>query len=269
MDILDKARRLESMLARSLDDAARRFARSGERQPLEIVHAIVHAVEARLEPAGRGMHIFPFNTIEIAVLAESRETRSRLEAVFSGTPSLESRILERLRAAGCEPDGLHVTTRMVTHAEPHWSAPEFHIEFDRVQPAVPAAADEHSEPEHLRMTIVAGTADKPKYVFALPRINIGRCADVRDSRHQLIRTNHVAFTDGGGGPNHTVSRRHAHIDHLAASGGYRLCDDGSAHGTSVIRHGRTIAVPPGSRGIRLHSGDEIVLGDARVRVGID
>jgi hypothetical protein len=119
------------------------------------------------------------------------------------------------------------------------------------------------------VTIVAGTALKPAYVFALPRINIGRCAEVRDSRHQLIRTNHLAFTDGDSGPNHTVSRRHAHIDHLASSGGYRLCDDGSAHGTSVIRHGRTIAVPTGSRGIRLHSGDEIVLGDARVRVRMD
>jgi hypothetical protein len=148
MDILDKARRLEFTLARSLDDAARRFVRSGERQPLEIVHAIVHAVEARLEPAGRGRHVFPFNRIEVAVRAETRETRSRLEAVFNGTPALERRILERLQAAGCEPDGLQVTTSFVPHSEPHWSAPEFHIVFDRVQAPLAAAPEEQSQPEH-------------------------------------------------------------------------------------------------------------------------
>jgi predicted component of type VI protein secretion system len=43
-------------------------------------------------------------------------------------------------------------------------------------------------------------------------------------------------------------------------------DDGSEHGTSIVRQGRSLQVPRGSRGVRLESGDEIVLGDARVRV---
>jgi predicted component of type VI protein secretion system len=34
----------------------------------------------------------------------------------------------------------------------------------------------------------------------------------------------------------------------------------------VSRRGRTIPVPPGSRGVRLHSGDEITLGEARLKV---
>jgi predicted component of type VI protein secretion system len=50
--------------------------------------------------------------------------------------------------------------------------------------------------------------------------------------------------------------------------GYRLLDDGSAQGTTVVREGRSVTVPHGSRGIRLQSGDEIVLGEARVRVKI-
>jgi hypothetical protein len=43
-------------------------------------------------------------------------------------------------------------------------------------------------------------------------------------------------------------------------------DDGSEHGTGIVRHGRTLAVPRGARGVRLESGDEIVLGEARLRV---
>ena len=49
---------------------------------------------------------------------------------------------------------------------------------------------------------------------------------------------------------------------------YRLCDDRSAHGTSVQRNGTTIAVPAGPRGVRLQSGDEIALGEARLLVQI-
>jgi predicted component of type VI protein secretion system len=74
--------------------------------------------------------------------------------------------------------------------------------------------------------------------------------------------------DGGGGANDSVSRRHAHIVYSESSREYRVHDDGSAHGTCVLRNSTTIAVPSGSRGIRLQSGDEIVLGEARVRVRI-
>jgi len=65
-----------------------------------------------------------------------------------------------------------------------------------------------------------------------------------------------------------VSRQHAHIEYVDAGRHYRLRDDRSAHGTSIVRNGRTVLVPAGSRGIRLESGDEIVLGEARARVGI-
>jgi pSer/pThr/pTyr-binding forkhead associated (FHA) protein len=66
--------------------------------------------------------------------------------------------------------------------------------------------------------------------------------------------------------NQSVSRQHAHITFDPGSGTYRLHDDGSVHGTDIMRNGRTITVPTGSRGVRLRSGDEIVLGDARLRI---
>jgi pSer/pThr/pTyr-binding forkhead associated (FHA) protein len=65
-----------------------------------------------------------------------------------------------------------------------------------------------------------------------------------------------------------VSRRHAHLTYFPGTGDYRLQDDRSAHGTSILRGGRTIVVPVGSRGVRIESGDEIILGQARIRVTI-
>jgi hypothetical protein len=151
----------------------------------------------------------------------------------------------------------------VAQADPAWPCPEFHVDFSRG-----AAHEPPPEPapiHEIKLTITSGTADKPAYALALDRINLGRCAEVRDSRNHLLRTNHVAFTDGAGQANETVSRNHAHID-CSTSGEYRLFDDRSAHGTSIVRNGRTIVVPPGSRGVRLQPGDEVVLGEARLRV---
>jgi hypothetical protein len=84
MSILEKARRLESRIAARLDQAAKEFVRSGDREPLEIVHAILDAVEREIQPAGRGRRAFPFNRIELSIAAPSREARGRLEAVFAG-----------------------------------------------------------------------------------------------------------------------------------------------------------------------------------------
>lgn len=126
--------------------------------------------------------------------------------------------------------------------------------------AAPGAA------RQLQITIVSGTAEAPSYTFTLPRVNLGRCAEVRDSLSRLVRTNHVAFVDLAGTSNHSVSRQHAHIEYIESARQYRIRDDRSAHGTHIVRNGRTVPVPAGPRGVRLESGDEIVLGEARARV---
>ena len=130
------------------------------------------------------------------------------------------------------------------------------------------ANDARSDPPFSRidLTVVRGTTERKTYSLAAPRIDLGRGAEVRDTRNRLIRTNHVAFVEGSGEINQSVSRQHAHVAYEPASGSYRLRDDGSVHGTSVIRNGSTVAVPPGSRGLRLRPGDELVLGEARLRI---
>jgi hypothetical protein len=90
---------------------------------------------------------------------------------------------------------------------------------------------------------------------------------VLDQRQRLLRINHVAFRDDAGPANAGVSRRHAHIVRDAA-GVYHVIDDHSARGTCVLRGGRTIDVPASGRGLRLHAGDELVLGGARLTVDI-
>jgi hypothetical protein len=266
MDILGKARRLEEKVSRTIDRAAHKLTRSSGHAPLEILHAIVDAVGERLEPAGRGTQVFPFNRIRIAVLAPSREDRARFEAVFDGEPSLRDRIVQRLQDGGCELSGLSVRTTCVDRVGADWTRPEFHIEFDRTAAIEPRAEPEAAPTPAVKLSIVHGQADEPAYTFALARINLGRCAEVRDSRNRLVRINHVAFADVNGEPNQSVSRRHAHIEYVEETRDHRICDDQSGHGTSVVRNGRTVPVPSGSRGIRLESGDEIVLGEARLSV---
>ena len=264
MDILAKARKLESHLARTVDRAAQSWSKSGPRGPLEIVHGILEAVDDCIEPAGRGTNVFPFNTVTATVVADSPAAHARLSGVLEGSPTLQERITTKLRDAGCPVPGLRVRVSYVAQTAPEWTRPEFHVAFSRsavqeLRPSEPAPIHE------ITLTVISGSAEKPDYTLTLDCINLGRCAEVRDRRNRLVRKNHVAFIDGAGPINETVSRAHAHID-CDTSGEYRLFDDRSAHGTSIVRTGRTITVPAGSRGVRLHTADEIVLGEARLRL---
>ena len=265
MDILSKARQLEFKLARTVDRAARQWSKSGPRGPLEILHAILEAVEERIEPAGRGTHVFPFNTLRVSIVAGSPDARARFSGVFDGPPTLQERSSRTLRDGGCyETANPQVRIAYLAQADPAWTNPEFHVEFSRgavSKPGPPAQAPVRE----IELTITNGSGEQPAYQITLDRVNLGRCAEVRDSRNRLLRTNHVVFSDAAGAINDTVSRAHAHIDRLA-NGEYRVFDDRSAHGTSIVRNGKTISVPAGSRGVRLQSGDEVVLGEARLRL---
>jgi len=283
MDILAKARELEAKLARTVDRAAARVtpAGGGPREPLEIAHAVVEAVEREVQPAGRGRHLFPFNRIQVLVVAPTKHARARFEAIFAVEPTLTQRIHTRLETAGCVPVGLAVKVDYVEAAGQGWATPDVHLDFDRVDEplpephvagsaaAAPAPALVEEPPPGVEIEIVAGQAEQPLYSFQFARIDLGRCTHVRDRRNQLVRTNHVAFADTDDALNQTVSRRHAHLEYSVSERAYRVYDDGSEHGTVVSRGGRTIVVPPGARGVRLQPGDEILLGNARLRVRLD
>jgi hypothetical protein len=269
MDLLRKAQHLETRISKAFDRAAHRVAGSEPLQPLEIVHRILDIVQSHVEPAGRGRRSFPFNRLRVTLAATTRHDRARLDAVLKGEPSLRDRIVQRLRTSGCDVTDLTITIAYAaTHTE-GWTHPQFHLEFDRVtQAARSAAAGVHGPGVELAVT--RGVAEKRHYSLQSSRIDLGRRAEVRNSRHRLIRTNHVAFLDDEQPDitNQSVSRCHAHIAYDRVTSSYRVHDDGSAHGTVVVRGGRSIDVSSGSRGVRLMSGDELVLGEARLRVKI-
>ena len=262
MDLLVKARRLETNIARGVANAARNLVRgSALREPIELAHAIVDAVEQEIQPGDRGTRVFPFNTIEVSIVAPSDHARARIETIVNGTVSLRERIVHRLCEARSPVADLDVTINYVAWAQRDWPDPQYSIAFSRIDR--PASMPVASESVHARLelTVVHGAADWHSYAFTSERIDLGRGHEVRDRRNGLIRINHVAFDDGNG----SISRRHAHIACDPNSGQFRVHDDGSAHGTKIVRKGRTVPVPFGSRGVRLESGDEIVLGEARLR----
>jgi hypothetical protein len=272
MNLFDRARRLEGMIARGITGAAKSVLRGdAAREPLELMHAIVDAVEREVQSADRGSRVFPFNTVAVAIAAPSHQARARLETVVNGTTTLRDRIAERLRAAGCSTGDLAVTVHFVPRPQKHWTDPQFAVDFTKVardQQPEPAPPPE-PPPARLDVTVVHGAAEHRTYAFAARRIDLGRGGEVRDRRDGLIRTNDVVFADGSDQVNRSVSRRHAHIEHDPRSGQFRLHDDGSVQGTKIVRKGKTMPVPFAARGVRLQSGDEIVLGEARLRVRLE
>src|SRR5262249_6360929 len=191
--------------------ARRGFARPRTREPLEIVLAILDGVEQRIEPTGRGARVFPFNRIEVSVVAPSGEARGRLEAVFAGDTPLQTRIVDRLQSAGCSPADVVVEFQYVDAADADWNEPEFDLQFVRVAAANVDGGELDSQPPPIEIRAVVGVMERWAYSLAAARIDVGRGAEVRDYRNRLIRTNHVVFTEGAGGVNETVSRTHAHI----------------------------------------------------------
>ena len=157
------------------------------------MHAIIESVEKRLEPAGRGKFVFPFNRIRICIAAASTEICARFEAVFASEPTLQDRIFQTLKAAGCNSNDLSIEVKYVDHTAGEWTRSAFKVEFERV-PGLPQPSPQpNAMPHSLKLTIVHGAAEKPIYLFTTSRINLGRCPEVRDHRNRLLRTNHVAF----------------------------------------------------------------------------
>jgi hypothetical protein len=264
--LIERARRVESRVTGTVERASQRMTQSGERTPLEIAHAIVDIVEAQAHVSGRGRRSFAANDISVTVAAPTLEAQERYEAVFDGPMPLRDRILDRLDALECGCDDVIVTVAYAARPRPGWVAPEFHVAFHTESSRARPAANAGPEPV-IELRVTNGAAEQPAYFCSQTRVDIGRCRDVRDTGHRLVRTNHIVFVDSADPANQSVSRQHAHIA-SDRPGDVRIYDDGSAHGTSVVRSGRTIPVPPGSRGVRLRSGDGILIGEARLEVGL-
>jgi hypothetical protein len=270
MGIVGKIRKLESRIARSVDKAVAGVVGREPQEPIEVVHGVLDVVEQQIQAAGRGRLVFPFNRVLVHVLAGGKAAQARMASVFGTEPTLQQRTMARLREAGCEPPALRVDVKYAAKAQKQWVAPEYHVEFE-VEPEAERTSQVTAprvQPPRIELTVLSGEAERKSYAFQGEQVNIGRRSDVLDKRQRFLRANHIVFRDADTEVNRSISRRHAHILYVDESAEYRLCDDRSAQGTSVIRNGRRVPVPPGARGTRLQQGDEIVIGQARLRIKI-
>ena len=136
----------------------------------------------------------------------------------------------------------------------------YHIVYQRSTSAVGLKSATPRPPA--RLIVVEGQAETPEIAIDRDLIYLGRLKQVINSRTGLERQNQLAFDAS----ETTVSRKHARIEYDAASGKFRLFNDPEI--TSVSRDGRGIPCDA-TRGLQLRSGDELILGKARVRFEID
>jgi len=264
--LIHGTRTLERRLATAVEQAAHTIAGEAEATPLELIDQACDNIARHVQPSGRGRYAFPFNAVTITFLAATAERQAHFEGICAGPPSIEERVTTRLMSAGSNAMDLDVSIAFADAPEETWVHPAFHVALARVAPAARIVRDASLQ---LTVEVLHGIADQAAYTFASLPVTIGRGVEVRDSRHQLLRINHVAFTENAGDVNQSVSRRQARIELDPKTARPRLIDDNSAQGTSVIRHGRGIAVPRGSRGLGLQSGDEVVVGQGRLRISFD
>jgi hypothetical protein len=255
--------RLRSIFAGNRDEP-------GAREAIELYRDALDQIARRATLGKRGDRIFPFNLITIELKAENAERKAVLEALFDvnqlGGDVRSSLEEERIQP----PDELTIAVHY-----PEEAAVEMRILCERVEKDVPApprvvAAGKNVPLTPARLVTLSGVSSAPELPLDRPRINLGREEEVVDALGRAIRRNELSFPEAAHEANASVSRSHAHVAFDAASSQWRIFDDGSSLGTSLFRDGRRIDVPAhASRGVTLRPGDEIYLGQARLRFETD
>jgi FHA domain len=244
---------------------------TGAREGIELYRDALDQIAARATVGKRGDRIFPFNRITIELHAADPERKAVLETLFDpGQLGDDIRsVLEEERVA--PPAELTVFVRYSEDA-----LVEMRIlcekaeKTTRIEP-VPAAPDQIAPPAPValipaKLVTITGVSSSPELALDRPRINLGREEEVLDAMGRVFRHNELSFPESAHAANTSVSRAHAHILFDSISGQWRIFDDGSSLGTTLFRDGRRIDVPAhASRGVALRPGDEIYLGQARLR----
>jgi len=244
-------------------------------EPVEIHRAILEDVQAQAVSVGGGRRVFPFDRVEVRLLAASPEERVRFEAVARAGWDLGREVRERFRAQGIEaPASLAIPVEVTEERTPDFGERRYALAFRQTEalesqhaaPVGPAPGRGRASRPLLRLAILKGKAAQDAYELDLERIYLGRLPEVLDAAGRVKRRNDVAFLDEGEA-SQTVSREHARIAWDAESRAFWLRDEGSASGTLLLRDGRAIEVSRHDRrGVKLESGDEVYLGRAAVKV---
>jgi hypothetical protein len=242
-------------------------------EPLEIHRAMLEDIEAQVVAVGGGRRVFPFDRVEVKLLAATPEDAERLRAIAGEGWDLEREVRERLKANGARvPEGLAVPVEVTEQDGPEFGGRRYALAYRRAA----TRGDAEAEPAargavrpHLRLAVLKGKAVQDAYDLDADRIHLGRLEEVLDAAGRVKRRNDVAFLEDGD-VEQTVSREHARIAWDPETSAYWLRDEGSASGTLLFRAGRSIEVSRHDRrGVRLDHGDEIYLGRASLKVEIE
>lgn len=252
-------------IERRIDGKLRNILRSStpDQHPelIEVHRAVLSEIASRVERLPRAKSSFPYSEVHVQVLADPDRRRS-YELVFTEANALEREVKSYFSDEKVEfPRNIKVEVALVDMLPADVTARGFDVSYSST-PASSASSD--AAP--IRLTVLEAGTEQTQYCLTKQRINIGRLPEVLDAQMRPVRRNDVALKDEKAGPNSTVSRTHAHLEFDHQTSRFRLFDDGSAHGTSVLRAGSIIPVPRGaSKGVALVHQDEIIIGRVRVR----
>jgi hypothetical protein len=119
--------------------------------PLELLLATLDNLEKKVQPAGRGTRVFPYNRVVVHIFQPNAE-RAAVESVFR---QLEARLRERLAELRCDAGGRIATELVFAPAAAADGAPALAVEcFNDVQVPVEHAAG--ATYPALRVTVVKG-----------------------------------------------------------------------------------------------------------------
>jgi FHA domain len=251
-------------IEKSLDQRMRAIfsggnAEPGAREAVELYRDALDQIASRVTPGKRGDRLFPFNLVTIELRADDPERKAALETLFDpgqiGDDIRTTLKAERVTA----PEDLTVAIKF-----PEKAQDELRVVCERTVKGPPATGPVAVTPA--RVVTVTGVSSIPECYLDRARVNLGRVEDVADAAGRTIRHNELFFPEEAHEANLSVSRSHAHIAFDAVSGEWRIFDDGSSVGTTLFRGGKRVDVPPhAGRGVALRSGDEIYLGQVRLR----
>ena len=252
--------RLRSIFAGNEDEP-------GAREAVELYRDALDQIAGRATAGKRGDRIFPFNRITVELAAENTERKAVLETIFDPAQFGDD-VRTTLREERVTPPA---DLTIVIHF-PENALVEMRVVCEREKteatPAVPEAPPAPTAVPLLpaRLLTVTGASSAPEFYLERLRINLGREAEITDSLGRAIRRNELYFPESAHEANPSVSRAHAHIRFDASSGEWRIFDDGSSIGTTIFRDGRRIDIPAhAGRGVALRHGDEIYLGQVRLK----
>ncbi len=236
-------------------------------EPLELRRDLLDAVERAAEPHKKH---FTFNRLLIHILAENEQVRLLYESALDGPgePFREA-VLRRLADARIAVHGsLNVSWKF------HRTLPQRLVDQFKGR-AIYVELHRRKASTTATLTVMQGKAKRNQYTIKSGRtVTLGRLAEVIDNKGRLVRRNTIAFQDyederlseAQEQIHRTISRAHASIRYDEADAVFRLYDDQSTWGTSVVREDYEMPIQVKKQHpVPLQDGDLIYVGKACVR----